>query len=150
MVSLYSAKVKDLAKLVTEETPIKPKRKYTKKQKPIHEEKIEPEISKENNLEKVEDVIEVPEESKKKVFKKARVQKEPEEPPKWFQKFYESIARESNEINRDKRPVKEIKEESKKQAEENWQKPQVREKVKNEVDNHMDSMYSMIFGGRRI
>lgn len=160
MVSLYSAKVRDVAKLIEAEEPPKIKRKYVKKIKPIEpvievpeesvEEKAEDgpppeEEVKSENEEKQEKLIV---EKVEKVLKKAKTKRDPEQPPKWFTKFHESIGREQSAQKKDKKPVKHIKKESLEVAEEAWQKPAVREKVRNEVDSHMSSMYNMIFSNR--
>ena len=88
---------------------------------------------------------------KKLVEKKSkRVRRDADQPPKWFMKFHENIERERSVVNQDRKPVKRIKKESKERAEENWQRPLVRQRVQTEVDDHMGKMYSMIFSNRKM
>jgi hypothetical protein len=162
--SLYSAKISEIANIATPVNEQKLKRKRSKKLKevtvttPPPEEEIkneEEEVNEEKNEENVEVKEEEIEEKApdipvEKVSKKKRVNRKPEEPPKWFLKFHENIEREKSTTKRDRKPIKHIKEESKQVAQDSWQKPQVRERVNNEVNNHLSSMYQMIFAGRKM
>ncbi len=85
----------------------------------------------------------VPELPKPKV-KRTRMKRNPEDPPAWFQKYMEGVAREQG----DKKPVKQIQQEAQELAKSKWEDGLVRDRLTNEVDAHMNRMYSMIFGRR--
>jgi hypothetical protein len=71
-----------------------------------------------------------------------------EEPPAWFKKYVGSVKNEENAMG-EKKPKKVVKEEVHQVAEQTWNDGVTRERVKQEVDNHMSRMYSQIFGARR-
>lgn len=71
------------------------------------------------------------------------------EPPAWFKKYVESVKTEKAKLAEEKKTQKLIKEEAKQEAQEHWDNPPTRSRVTHEVDNHMNRMYSMIFGQRR-
>jgi hypothetical protein len=49
-------------------------------------------------------------------------------------------------MKKEKTPIKKAKIEAKETAAKSWNDGFVRDRVTNEVDNHMNRMYSMIFG----
>lgn len=69
-----------------------------------------------------------------------------EEPPKWFKKYMTSVKLEENMVKSDRQPVKKVKLEAQDCAHKEWQNGLTRDRVKNEVDGHMNRMYSQIFG----
>lgn len=73
--------------------------------------------------------------------RKPRKKYNPEDPPKWFQKYLEGVKREQDQ----KKPVKQIQQEAEVEAKTRWENGMVRDRVRNEVDSHMNRMYSMIF-----
>jgi hypothetical protein len=73
--------------------------------------------------------------------RKPRKKYNPEDPPKWFQKYLEGVKREQDQ----KKPVKQIQQEAEVEAKSKWENGMVRDRVRNEVDSHMNRMYSMIF-----
>jgi hypothetical protein len=80
--------------------------------------------------------------------KKQRVQKPKRDesvPPVWFEKFVESAKMEESKIASDKKPVKQVKEEAKAVAQAQWQDGYTRDRVNQQVDNHMSKLYGMIF-----
>lgn len=93
----------------------------------------------------VEEAIEDPKDPKP---KKQRVQKPKRDesvPPVWFEKFVESAKMEESKIAVDKKPVKQVKEEAKAVAQAQWQDGYTRDRVNQQVDNHMSKLYGMIF-----
>lgn len=66
-------------------------------------------------------------------------------PPAWFEKFVESAKMEESKISADKKPVKLIKEEAKAAAQASWGDGYTRDRVVDQVDQHMGRLYSMIF-----
>lgn len=79
--------------------------------------------------------------------KKARVVNG-ENPPVWFQKYIEGVKREQSHSTSEKKPVKQIQQEAEQEAKSKWENGLVRDRLQNEVDSHMNRMYSMIFGAR--
>jgi hypothetical protein len=69
-----------------------------------------------------------------------------EEPPKWFKKYMTSVKLEENMVKSDRQPVKKVKLDAQDCAHKEWQNGLTRDRVKNEVDGHMNRMYSQIFG----
>ncbi|MEG3883811.1 hypothetical protein QT971_06325 [Microcoleus sp. herbarium19] len=70
--------------------------------------------------------------------KRQRKNFDPEEPPKWFEKYVQGVKREQE----GKKPTPQ---ETKVEAKTKWDNGLVRDRVRNEVDSHMNRMYSMIF-----
>lgn len=85
-----------------------------------------------------------------KVTKKPRVTKSSSEPPQWFQKYVEGVKKEQARHDKEKKPVKQIQEEASQVAQSKWDDGLVRDRLRNEVDGHMNRMYSMIFSGRNL
>lgn len=69
-------------------------------------------------------------------------------PPVWFQKYVEGVKSEQVRQSLEKVPKKKLIEESRIAAHQSWGNGLTRDRVRNEVDNHMGRMYSMIFSGR--
>lgn len=67
------------------------------------------------------------------------------EPPKWFMKYVESMKTFQNEVSDKKRTKKVVKNEANDYAKEQWKKPEVRQKVTDNVDSHLTKMYRQIF-----
>ena len=82
--------------------------------------------------------------------KKKKRPADPNEPPPWFQKYIAGVKDEEAKQSSVKRTKKEISEESKTVAADRWNDGLVRDRVQNEVDNHMNRMYTMMFGNRRL
>lgn len=66
-------------------------------------------------------------------------------PPVWFEKFVESAKMEESKIAADKKPAKVVKEEAKAVAQAQWSDGYTRDRVNQQVDNHMSKLYGMIF-----
>ena len=66
-------------------------------------------------------------------------------PPVWFEKFVESAKLEESKITADKKPAKQVKEEAKATAQAQWSDGYTRDRVNQQVDNHMSKLYGMIF-----
>ena len=75
--------------------------------------------------------------------------KESEDPPAWFKKYVEGVKQEQSKLGNEKKPQRVIKEEATTEAKAHWENGPTRNRVTHEVDNHMQRMYSMIFGNRR-
>ena len=67
------------------------------------------------------------------------------EPPAWFNNYVKGVKMEESKISTEKKPVKIIKEEAKSAAAAHWNNNDTRDRVSNEVDNHMNRLYGMIF-----
>jgi hypothetical protein len=122
---------------------VKPKKKKEVTPEPIQEEKpkrvrkkkeIEPEESEE--LDKVK-----PKRIRVKKLEEPRL----DVPPTWFNKYIESVKREEAIHREAKVPVKQVKQEAQEQATKSWNDGLTRDRVANEVDNHLTRMYSQIF-----
>lgn len=81
-----------------------------------------------------------------KQVKKVRVKASSQDPPLWFQKYVEGVKREQSMSQEEKKPKKQIQQEAEQVAREKWDNGLVRDRLRNEVDSHMNRMYSMIFG----
>lgn len=66
-------------------------------------------------------------------------------PPTWFLKYVQNMKSFQNEVAEKKRPKKIVKTEADHYAKEQWNKPEVRQKVTNTVDAHLSKMYRQIF-----
>lgn len=91
----------------------------------------------------VEKAVEEVEPKPKKV--KRTLKRDESVPPIWFEKFVESAKMEESKIAADKKPVKMIKEEAKAVAQVQWSDGYTRDRVNQQVDNHMSKLYGMIF-----
>lgn len=80
--------------------------------------------------------------------KKQKTVKNPEDPPVWFRKYMEGVKQEQAASKNVKTPKKQIQEEAHAEARTKWGDGLVRDRLKNEVDGHMNRMYGMIFGSR--
>lgn len=83
-----------------------------------------------------------------KVTKKPRISKSTNTdhtPPAWFQKYVEGVKKEQARHEKEKKPVKQIQQEASQVAQTKWDDGFVRDRLRNEVDGHMNRMYSMIF-----
>lgn len=121
-----------LAKKVSvPETPEEPKTEEPK----IEEPKIEEPKTEEPKIEDNED----------KPQRRKRARKNPADPPAWFQKYVEGVKKEQSKHVDQKVPQKQVKVEAQAQAKKSWDNGLTRDRVKNEVDQHMNRMYSMIF-----
>ena len=69
----------------------------------------------------------------------------PEEPPMYFKKYVEGMLKAQNDLSEVKKPAKQIKTEAVQQTKDVWANDVKRDCVKNEVDKHMNRMYSMMF-----
>ena len=71
------------------------------------------------------------------------------EPPAWFQKYVAGVKSEEAKQSSVKVPKKEVLQEAKQTAQEQWNNGLTRDRIQNEVDSHMSRMYGMIFNNRR-
>lgn len=71
-------------------------------------------------------------------------------PPAWFQKYVEGVKKEQARHEKEKKPVKQIQQEASEVAQSKWDDGLTRDRLRNEVDGHMNRMYSMIFTGRNL
>ena len=88
----------------------------------------------------------------KEVAKVIKKQKSSDEhsPPAWFQKYVEGVKKEQARHEKAKKPAKQIQQEATEVAQTKWDDGLTRDRLKNEVDGHMNRMYSMIFSGRNL
>lgn len=85
------------------------------------------------------------------VVKKPKMEKKVDETaPVWFQKYVEGVKKEQARMEKEKKPAKQIQQEASEVAQNKWGDGLVRDRLRNEVDGHMNRMYSMIFGGRSL
>lgn len=84
--------------------------------------------------------------------KKSRKKKEvdPNEPPAWFTNVFKTVLTEKSTVSGDNKPKKQIIEESKSSAQEQWKSGIVRDRVNNETNGHMARLTTMIFGDRQM
>lgn len=82
--------------------------------------------------------------------KKQKTSRDEDVPPKWFKAYVSNVKKEESTLSKTKKPKKMIAEEAEVQANQQWKNGMVRDRVQNEVDGHMNRMYSMIFGARRM
>jgi len=118
------------------------KQEQTELQKEVEVMKIEP-----KEVEKVEKVKEVKEVIEPKP-KRVRVKKDPTVAPQWFNKYVESVQKEKQQLSEIKVPAKQLKSESQEVARKRWEDGLTRDRVHDEMNNHMSRMYKMIFSGR--
>lgn len=96
-------------------------------------------------LKKVKEPIEVEPPVEKK--RKREVKPKSNDPPDWFKKYVEGVQKEKASTGGDVSKKQEtiIKNEALKVAQKSWDSGFTRDRVQNEVDSHMNRMYSMIF-----
>ena len=80
--------------------------------------------------------------------KRVRVKKDPAVAPQWFNKYVESVQKERQQLSETKVPAKQLKIESQEVAKKRWEDGLTRDRVHDEMNNHMGRMYKMIFSGR--
>lgn len=68
------------------------------------------------------------------------------EPPAWFKKYIEGVQREKKVQAGEKVAKKQLKEEAEGLAQKSWEDGLTRDRVNDELDNHMSRMHRMIFG----
>lgn len=68
------------------------------------------------------------------------------EPPVWFKKYIEGVQREKKMQAGEKVAKKQLKEEAEGLAQKSWEDGLTRDRVNDELDNHMSRMHRMIFG----
>lgn len=81
---------------------------------------------------------------------KKRKERDESQPPAWFHAYVKGVKSEEAKQSKEKKPRKVIAAESKKAAGEAWNDGLTRDRVKSEVDSHMNRMFSQIFGARRM
>lgn len=81
--------------------------------------------------------------------KRIRVKKDPNVAPAWFEKFVENIQKEKNQFTETKVTAKQVKADAIEVAKKRWEDGLVRDRVNDEMNNHMGRMYKMIFSGRQ-
>jgi len=67
------------------------------------------------------------------------------EPPKWFMNYITGMKNVQNEVSDKKKSKRVLKHEADDYAKQQWKKPDLRQKVTNNVDSHMAKMYRQIF-----
>jgi hypothetical protein len=77
--------------------------------------------------------------------KKKRVSKKVD-PPEWFEQYIKGVKTEHNSVMQEPKPKEDVEKESVQEAKTHWNNSFTRARVTNEVDNHMDKMYQMMFG----
>lgn len=95
----------------------------------------------------VQEVVTEKQEAPPKI-KKVKTKPTQEDPPPWFRKYIEGVKQEQAQSKKEKTPKKQIQQEAQEEAKTKWGDGLVRDRLRNEVDGHMNRMYGMIFGGR--
>jgi phage-related minor tail protein len=98
----------------------------------------------------VEDIIASVLEEKPVSKKVKTVVQDHSQPPAWFKQYVAGVKKEESKVSNDKKPQKQIQLEANVVAENQWKDGFTRDRVQNEVDNHMSRMYQMMFSGRRL
>lgn len=113
------------------ETPTEPTEPKPKKKRAPRKENVSP--SENVSTESVEQPL--------------KKRKKSQDPPEWFTKYVESVQKEKaaaeGEVSKKQENI--IKTEALKVAKKSWESGYTRDRVQNEVDNHMNRMYKMIF-----
>lgn len=89
-------------------------------------------------------------EPKQKKVRKPKVPRDDTVPPTWFQKYVEGVKHEEAKQSQMKVTKKQVEEEARQTATQQWQDGFTRDRVQNEVDGHMTRMYGMIFHNRKM
>lgn len=89
-------------------------------------------------------------EPKPKKVRKQKVPRDETQPPAWFQKYVEGVKHEEAKQAQVKVSKKQVEQEARTAAAEQWSDGLTRDRVQNEVDGHMSRMYGMIFHNRRM
>ena len=72
------------------------------------------------------------------------------EPPVWFKKYIQLVKKEESKTLRDGKQRKQVAREAEAAATAAWNDDVTRSRVRQETDNHLSRMYSMMFGDRRL
>lgn len=72
-----------------------------------------------------------------------------DEPPKWFMNYVAGMKNVQNEVAETKKTKRVLKTESQDYAKQQWKKPDVRQRVTDNVDSHLSKMYRQIFSNRQ-
>lgn len=126
------------------ETLVDGESKKPKKQKD-QKEVLKVKESKESVLEDVKVKVKV----KKPRVKIEKIPEERDEAPKWFKSYIMGVKEEQSRMSALKIPKKQVRFEADQEAAAKWCEPVTRERVNRTVDNHMQSMYSMVFPNRK-
>ena len=134
---------------LVEEKETKPKTKKAKVEK-VENEKFKreqfyllPREEQEALIQKNEDIKKEAKQSKK------RIPKNNDDTPAWFKSYIMGVKEEQARMSVKKIPKKQVKFEADQEASEKWGEPVTRERVNRTVDNHMQSMYAMVFPNRK-
>lgn len=139
----------ELARKLQEAALKKPRKKAKVEEAvKVEEVKVEEKPKKQKKVKVAEPVPEptpepVPEPKKRKRESKPKSN----DPPEWFKKYVEGVQKEKAAAGGDVSKKQEtiIKNEALKVAQKSWDSGFTRDRVQNEVDSHMNRMYSMIF-----
>lgn len=142
------AETDELAKKLSEAALKKPRKRVKVEEPPKVEEKQEVlkiKIQKPKKTKAEPEPVEVEEPAAKK--RKREAKPKSNEPPEWFKKYVEGVQKEKAASGGDVSKKQEtiIKNEALKVAQKSWDSGFTRDRVENEVNSHMNRMYSMIF-----
>jgi len=70
------------------------------------------------------------------------------EPPKWFMNYVSNMKTFQNEVAEKKKTKRVLKTEADDYAKKQWKKPDLRQRVTDNVDSHLTKMYRQIFSNR--
>lgn len=131
---------KPVPQLVVEEPKIETKKPAPKKRKqPIEE----------VDAESATMPTPTPSPKKKKIEeKKQRKPRDPTVPPLWFEKYIQGVKKEEAAAKQEKVSAKQVKQEAQEAAQKSWENGLTRDRVANEVDQHLSRMYNMVFSRR--
>ena len=125
-------------------TPVPKKRRLKKAIEKIEPTKVEPVAEK--VVEPDEKVVEKAEKVKVEPKpKRVRVKKDPTIAPQWFNKYVESVQKERQQLSETKVPAKQLKIESQEVAKKRWEDGLTRDRVHDEMNNHMGRMVNYFY-----
>ncbi len=133
-----------------QEAALKKPRKKVKVEEPVkvEEVKVEEKPKKQKKVKVAEPAPEpTPEPTPEPKKRKRESKPKSNDPPEWFKKYVEGVQKEKAAAGGDVSKKQEtiIKNEALKVAQKSWDSGFTRDRVQNEVDSHMNRMYSMIF-----
>lgn len=145
-----AAKEQEAAEALKQQQKEEKKAAQNEKRRVARLEKKQKMSTSESASEPTESAPVTPKRDKGKAIVRSTVQTETEtEPPSWFKNYVKGVRKEESKLSQVKRPGKEINSEAEQHAQTQWKNGLVRDRLRNEVDSHMNKMYTMIFGDRR-
>lgn len=138
--------------IATKEAEIKAKQEEINRKKEEMKEKrrLKREAVSQETTPPVSENSSITEEPKVKKVRKPKIPRDDSVPPTWFQKYVEGVKQEEAKQSQMKVSRKQVEEDARQTATQQWQDGFTRDRVQNEVDGHMTRMYGMIFHNRKM